>query len=269
MKSKNKSIEKKLKGRSDFMKIKILFFLILLGMAVYFETLIITDQIKNQQERGKYEHLQQKKKKKGVRKLHQKYKDMIGWLEIKNTEFSYPVMQTKLDVQYYLHRDVNGDYSFYGTPFLDSRCLIDSDNRIIYGHNINGRRFFGFIQNYREESFYKKYPDFYFTKVDDTEKKYEIVSVIKTDIKSRCYEFTDSYNDEEYRSYVRNIINSSMYSCKVTELVKKEMREKTVEAFFHQYQFITLSTCRTGEGRDARLLVIGCRRNESKEVHTE
>ena len=244
------------------MKIKIFFFLFLLGIAVYFESRIITDQVKNQQEEGKYEHLQQEKKKKGVKKLQKKYGDMVGWLEIKNTEFSYPVMQTKSNPQFYLHRDVNGNYSFYGTPFLDSRCMTDSDNQIIYGHNINGRRFFGYLQNYREENFYKKYPSFYFTKVGGVEKKYQIISVIKTDIKSACYEFTDSYNDEEYRGYVQEIINDSMYSCKFAELVKKEMNEKTVEAFFHQYQFVTLSTCRTGEGKDARLLVLGCTRNE-------
>ena len=63
------------------------------------------------------------KEKDGVRNLHKKYKDMIGWLEIKGTGFSYPVMQTGIkghhegDWQYYLHRDVHGDYSFYGTPF--------------------------------------------------------------------------------------------------------------------------------------------------------
>ena len=32
------------------------------------------------------------KEKGGVRNLHKKYKDMIGWLEIKGTDFSYPVM---------------------------------------------------------------------------------------------------------------------------------------------------------------------------------
>ena len=58
------------------------------------------------------------------------------------------------DWQYYLHRDVHGGYSFYGTPFLDVRCRADSDNRIIYGHNINGRRYFGYLQNFREEVFF-------------------------------------------------------------------------------------------------------------------
>ena len=59
----------------------------------------------------------------GVRKLHKKYKDMIGWLEIKGTGFSYPVMQTGTkghhpdDWQYYLHRDVHGGSVFMGRRF--------------------------------------------------------------------------------------------------------------------------------------------------------
>lgn len=48
--------------------------------------------------------------------------------------------------------------------------------------------------------------------------------------------------------------------------MEKEMNEETVEAFFHKYQFLTLSTCRTGEGRDARLLVIGCRKKVREDV---
>lgn len=38
------------------------------------------------------------KEKDGVRNLHKKYKDMIGWLEIEGTGFSYPVMQTGIKV---------------------------------------------------------------------------------------------------------------------------------------------------------------------------
>ena len=62
-------------------------------------------------------------------------------------------------------RDVHGEYSFYGTPFLDVRCTTDSDNLIIYGHNINGRRYFGYLQNFREETFFRKHPKFSFTAV--------------------------------------------------------------------------------------------------------
>ena len=35
-----------------------------------------------------------------------------------------------------------------------------------------------------------------------------------------------------------------------------EIEDADVEELFHKEKFITLSTCRTGEGRDKRLLVV-------------
>lgn len=93
--------------------------------------------------------------------------------------------------------------------------------------------------------------------MDGVEETYSIISVIKTDIDSDCYRYTDIYNDEEYWNLVKEILDSSLYRCEGVDVMEKEMNEETVEAFFHKYQFLTLSTCRTGEGRDERLLVIG------------
>jgi len=144
------------KGRRVFSR-RILFFLFLILAVI---ALVLGLNLKRYTDRERKQdniekEITTEKEKTGVRKLHKKYKDMIGWLEIKGTGFSYPVMQTGMkghhpdDWQYYLHRDVHGGYSFYGTPFLDVRCRADSDNRIIYGHNINGRRYFGYLQNFR------------------------------------------------------------------------------------------------------------------------
>jgi sortase B len=100
-----------------------------------------------------------------LKQLKKKYKDMIGWIEIPDTEFSYPVMQTGIkkhresEPEFYLHADVKGEYSFIGTPFLDSRCNLDSDNLIIYGHNIRGGRMFGLLHGYRKTEYYKEQPD--------------------------------------------------------------------------------------------------------------
>lgn len=253
------------KERVHFSKIRMLLFLFLIFIAAFMGLLLLKIETMDQQQQKQIQEIQEEKKEKGTEKLEEKYKDMVGWIEIKDTDFSYPVMQTKDDNQYYLHRDVDKNYSFYGTPFLDFRCSLISDNLIIYGHNINGRRYFGYLQNYRDESFYKEHPVLGFTKVGETEEKYKILSVIKTDIYSDVYRFTDVYNDKEYKGYVEKIIASSEYSCEIRDLVEKEMNENTVEAFFHRYQFLTLSTCRTGEGKNARLLVIGCKDLKDKE----
>ena len=206
------------------------------------------------------------KEKDGVRNLHKKYKDMIGWLEIKDTGFSYPVMQTGIkghhegDWQYYLHRDVHGDYSFYGTPFLDARCKTDSDNLIIYGHNINGRRYFGYLQNFREETFFKEHSVLSFTSVEGKKQDYHIVSVLETDKYADYYSFTDYGNEKDYYGMVEKILSHSKFQSKAAKKMKKEMDESDAETFFRKYKFVTLSTCRTMDGRDKRLVVIGCRK---------
>ncbi|MCR5586761.1 MAG: hypothetical protein K6F77_04435 [Lachnospiraceae bacterium] len=47
-----------------------------------------------------------------LKRLKKKYPDMVGWIEIKGTDFSYPVMQSgtgdhvKDDPEYYLNRNV-------------------------------------------------------------------------------------------------------------------------------------------------------------------
>ena len=69
-------------------------------------------------------------------------------------------------------------------------------------------------------------------------------------------------NEDEYADKVLQILNESKFSNDMNDKLKKELNEKTVEAFFHKYQFVSLSTCRTGEGQEKRLLVIGCREKE-------
>ena len=197
-----------------------------------------------------------------LRKLKKKYRDMVGWIEIPDTDFSYPVMQTgraghkKDDSEFYLHANVHGDYSFMGTPFLDSRCSLDSDNLIIYGHNINGGQMFGYLQGYRQRDFYKKHPTICFTKCGSIREEYEVVSVLVTDIHSYMYTFTDIYTDEIYKEDIEKFLRDSIFETEAGIELKKEIDVSSVEELFHNEKFITLSTCRTGEGRDARLLVI-------------
>ena len=47
-------------------------------------------------------------------------KDFVCWINIKNTNIDYPVVQGD-DNSYYLHRDIYGNYLYAGTTFLDYR----------------------------------------------------------------------------------------------------------------------------------------------------
>lgn len=192
-------------------------------------------------------------------KLLKENPDMIGWLTIPDTSISYPVLQRIQEPEYYLYRDFDGNYSFYGTPFLDSRCRLLGDNLIIYGHNINGGRFFGALQQYREDSFFEDHPVLFFT----TKKgkwKYQVVSVIETDTSSELYAFTDTYNAEDYQKYATYLLTKSKFQSAYGNELLQEIKIENQNA--HKYQFLTLSTCRTMDGKSARLLIVAARQRD-------
>lgn len=84
--------------------------------------------------------------------------DCIGWLSIPDTIVDYPVMHTPENPQKYLRRNFYGEYSQSGTPFLDSRCSMDSGNLIIYGHNMQNDTMFGSLPKYMEEAYRQAHP---------------------------------------------------------------------------------------------------------------
>lgn len=173
-------------------------------------------------------------------------------------------MQRQGDAEYYLHRDFDGAYSFYGTPFLDIRCTPESDNCIIYGHNINGGRMFGALHAYARESYYRAHPEIQF-RAGQEERAYEIVSVIQTDISSPVYSFVDTGNHEEYWECVREILSGSLYRTEMTGQIEKSLKEESEDVFFRKYQFLTLSTCRSWAGHDQRLLVVAAKERETEQ----
>lgn len=89
------------------------------------------------------------------------------------------------------------------------------------------------------------------------------MSVIHADTASPVYSFTDVGNWEEYRKYVADILSQSLYHTEMGDRVQEEVHKNTEEGFFRRYQFLTLSTCRSWIGRDARLLVVAAREREN------
>lgn len=181
--------------------------------------------------------------------------DCIGWIKIDGTTVSYPIMQHEGDGEYYLHRDYKGEYSFYGTPFLDIRCTTDSDNCIIYGHNITSHKMFGALHAYSDQKYYEEHPDIR-VRFGDNIYTYQIVAVIPTTTSDKLYEFTEAGNWDEYKEYVELILNEALYQTEMGEEIRAESTKVSAEKLFKRYRFVTLSTCRTWVGRDARIIII-------------
>ena len=91
--------------------------------------------------------------------------------------------------------------------------------------NINGRRYFGYLQNFREETFFKEYPVFSFTPIEGKEQDYHIVSILETDKYADYYSFTDYGNEKDYYGMVEKILSHSKFQ---SEAAKKRSEERRV-----------------------------------------
>ena len=83
--------------------------------------------------------------------LLQRNGDVIGWVYIPAVEISYPILKTQ-DNDYYLHRDIDGNYLYAGSIFLDASCDADFKgyNTILYGHNMRDGSMFARIKEFRD-----------------------------------------------------------------------------------------------------------------------
>ena len=188
-----------------------------------------------------------------VKELQAQNADIVGWLEIENTNINYPVLQGT-DNSYYMTHNYKKEKSKNGSIFLDANYNwnIPSNNLLIYGHNLGNGMMFQELLKYENESFYQEHPVIRFTTAEE-DAEYEIISVFKSRVyhKSeknvfRYYFFLNSESEEEYNQFVKNAKNASIYPIDVTAS--------------YGDQLITLSTC-SYYVEDGRFAVVGRRQD--------
>lgn len=170
--------------------------------------------------------------------------DIVAWIEIENTGISYPIVRTKSNEEY-LYKDIEGNYSIYGSIFLDERLhdtdLKENENNIIYGHNM-GRWtdvMFGGLKEYMNSSYLKGHKRVTLYTRDET-LHYTVTSVMHADISSDVYE-TDIKGD--YGEWIRKQMEKSIYPC-VSEKSLNECKRA-----------LTLSTCDTTHDTGEKIVV--------------
>ena len=137
--------------------------------------------------------------------------DCIGWLCIPDTAVNYPVMHTPENPQKYLRRSFYGEYSQSGVPFLDRRCGLNSDNLIIYGHNMKTGTIFGCLTEYRKADYYQEHPFIEFDTVYG-DAKYEVFGAFTIDVVNDTSFIYNQYIDmdeDTYNRYVDQVISRS------------------------------------------------------------
>ena len=140
--------------------------------------------------------------------LRDKNSDFIGWISIDGTNLDFPVMYAPDNKDFYLRHDFNKAYSVYGVPYLDEQTTLganaESDNLIIYGHNMKTGMMFASLMNYKSQSYYEAHPYFYLYTPNQT---------YKVNLFAGCIvdHDADVYATSLSDSYLQQCINESTF----------------------------------------------------------
>lgn len=153
--------------------------------------------------------------------LYQQNNDLFGWIKIEDTKIDYPVMHAPTEKEKYLHANFQGEYSYPGTPFLDETATADSDNLLIYAHNMPNESMFRHLMKYQEKNFWESHPTITFNTLYE-EQEFEVLAAFydrvyyKTEDVFKFYQFIDAEDEEDYDNAIAQFKDKALYDTGVT-----------------------------------------------------
>lgn len=175
--------------------------------------------------------------------LKEQNSEFIGWISIEGTNLDFPVMYSPEREDFYLKHDFNGQYSDYGVPYLEENCSLSaagqSNNLVVYGHNMKTGTIFGCLTEYKKAEYYAEHPYIEFDTIYN-DGKYEVFAAFAIDVvQDTSFLYNEYLNMSEaaYDSYVQEVISRS------------DVNTGIVPSYGEQ--LLTLSTCEysTANGR--------------------
>ena len=165
-----------------------------------------------------------------ISKLKRENSDIVGWLNVNNTNVNYPFVQTNNN-NYYLNHSIDKTYNEAGWLFLDYRndSSLNNKNSIIYAHSRLDKSMFGSLSKVLKQSWYDN-KDNHIIRIslENENTLWQIFSVYK--IKTENYYITTFFDtEEEYMTFLNTLSERSLYNFN-TKLYKED-------------KILTLSTC--------------------------
>lgn len=155
------------------------------------------------------------------RELYEENGDIWGWVSIPGTVIDYPVMHTPSEPDKYLHLDFSGNYNYAGTPYLDAGCDENSDNLLIYAHNMKDGSMFQALAKYESQKFWEEHPTFVLNTLYE-EREFEVLAAFydrvyyKTEECFKFYQLKNVETGEEFDSAVEILKEKAIYDTGVT-----------------------------------------------------
>lgn len=193
--------------------------------------------------------------------LYAQNQDLVGWVSIEGTGFSYPVVQTK-DDSFYQNHNFTKASSPYGTPFLSYKndaSELDLNN-VLYGQNSpKDPRVFGLLEEYRSPDFFLKHPIIEYSTLTENY-KFKVYGVFLTNAAA------EQDNGYVFDYTVPNLGTVESFAGYVDQINQRRLYDTGVDIETSD-KVLTLST-RTDDFEEARLVVVArlIRDDESESI---
>ena len=169
--------------------------------------------------------------------------DVIAWIDIPDTEISYPIVQSK-DNSKYLRLNIYRKPSKAGSIFTDSRnkAPFADFNTVIHGHNLQSRSImFSNLKKYRNKAFAEEHKAIYIYLPDGSYLEYTVFAFLKININDT---FVYSTDVSDTSSFLKMVAENNLLHTDTDLSVIRSV--------------ITLSTC-TNKNPDERFVVVAGR----------
>ena len=169
-------------------------------------------------------------------KLKKMNSDIVGYIEVDNTNISYPVVKSS-DNSYYLNHSYKKEKNNIGSIFLDYRNDLDnlSKNNIIYGHGRLDNTMFGSLNNLLDSN-----------NLDSKESYYITLSTPKSIMTFKIFSV---YTIPKEGYYIKTYFSSNKYFKEFLETIMKRSIYNFNTDVNTNDKILTLSTCKDNFGK--------------------
>lgn len=179
--------------------------------------------------------------------------DVSAWLTIDNTMIDYPVLYGETNSKY-LNHNVYGEYALAGSIFVDYRVdrNFHDPYSLLHGHNMSGRRMFGDIILFKDETFFNENRTGVLVLEDRVYnlRTYAFMIVSAVD----RYIFMPEESKVDIEELLLYSLNESVY--KDEEQINRLLEEnRAAKAGDRQPQILSMATC-SNEYTDARAVLL-------------
>ena len=174
--------------------------------------------------------------------------DIYAWLEIDNTNISYPVVQDPYDDTFYLDHNSDRNYSANGAIFSEAAYNgtdMSDPVTVLYGHHMRSGDMFGNLQQYYSSDSFFQENQTITVYTPDAELTYGVFAAVPyiRDHILHYHDFSDAY---VFEGFFDEILSTRDLSAHINEAYAPEPGD----------QVLILSTCLIGNNTN-RFLVMG------------